>query len=95
MQQQSAYSQTTSYLKYLTSIERVATIVMRTPFALYGNGTYWRMYAKDGDESYLRHHTVSISKFSAHMELLLGRIWVSGQPFPSLLIIVVPLPGPA
>ncbi|KAH9171699.1 hypothetical protein EDB89DRAFT_2070470 [Lactarius sanguifluus] len=46
MQQQSAWFQTMSCLKYLTSIER-PTI----PFALCGNGTYWCMYAKNGDKS--------------------------------------------
>src|SRR6266702_3897846 len=65
-----------SYLKYLISVERItATLV-----ASYGSGTYYRcMYAKDVDKSYLHHHTVSISKFSAHTELLSGRISVPGH----------------
>jgi len=85
-QQQSAFSQTMSFSKYSISIERITT----TSVTLYGNGTYLRMYVKDGDKLYLHHHTVSISKFSAHMELLSGRISASGQPFLSFLIIAIP-----
>ena len=43
-----------SYLKYLTSIERVTTISPSR--VLYGNGTYWCKYVEDGDKSYLGHH---------------------------------------
>src|SRR6266702_3931179 len=74
------------FSKYSISIERITTISV----TLYGNGTYLRMYVKDGDKLYLHHHTVSISKFSAHMELLSGRISASGQPFLSFLIIAIP-----
>ena len=77
--QQLACSRIMSCSTYLTSVERV-TMALQTPIAPYGNGTCWCMYANDGDKLYLRHHTVSISKFSAHTELLSG-IWVSGQPF--------------
>jgi hypothetical protein len=78
---QSASFWTTSYLKYLTSIERITT----TTSALYpfGNGTSLCMYVKDGDNSYFHHHTASISKFFARTELLSGRISASGQHFLS------------
>ncbi|KAH9065042.1 hypothetical protein EDB87DRAFT_1187070 [Lactarius vividus] len=78
MQEQSMCSQIMSCWKYLTSAARITT-----PFVIksYGNGTYWRVYAKDGDKSYLSHHTVSISKYSAPSALLSGRISISGQPF--------------
>src|ERR1700761_8834150 len=89
MQQQSACFQIMHYLKYLISIEITTT----TPLALYGNGTYLCMYAKDGDILYLHHHTVSISKFSAHSELLSGRILASGQSF--LLSLIITIPGAA
>jgi hypothetical protein len=89
MQQQLACSQTMSCLKYLTYIERIS----HTPFAPHGNGTHWCTYVEDGDWSSLRLHTVSISKFSAHTELLSGGISVSGQPFLSLLIIAIPAGG--
>ena len=45
------------------------------------------MCAKGGDKSYLTRHSVSIYDFSAHMELLSGRIWISGQTFLLLLTI--------
>ncbi len=87
MQQQSARSQTMSCLKYLTSVERLSG----TTVSLDGSGTYLCTYVEDGDKLYLSHHTVSISEFSAHTELLSGRIWVSGhQPFLSLLVMAVP-----
>src|SRR6266702_5229983 len=85
MYQQSTRSQTMSCLKYLTAIEAIHIPTIPA----YGNGTCWCMYAKDGDKSYLRHHTVSISEFSAHTTLLSGRMLASGQPFLSLLIIVM------
>ncbi len=75
-----------SCLKCFTSIEAVHILV-----SAYGNGTYWCMYVEDGDNSYLRHQTVSISEFSAHLEILSG-IWVSGPPFLSLWI-HTPIPG--
>src|SRR6266702_1583148 len=86
MQQQSARSQTMSCLKYLTSVERLSG----TTVSLDGSGTYLCTCVEDGDKLYLSHHTVSISKFSAHTELLSGRIWVSGQPFLSLFIMAIP-----
>ena len=52
--------------------------------ALNGIGTYWCTYVEDGDTSYSSHHAVSISEFSAHTELQLGRILVSGPPFLSV-----------
>jgi hypothetical protein len=51
----------------------------------YGIGTFWCMCAKSGDKSYLPHHSVSIYEFSAHTELLSGRIWIFGQPFLFIL----------
>ena len=54
--------------------------------AVCGIGTYWLTYVEDGDKSYLSHHVVSISTFSAHLGLLSGRTSVSGQTFRSLLI---------
>ncbi|KAH9064999.1 hypothetical protein EDB87DRAFT_1182836 [Lactarius vividus] len=83
--QQSIRSQTTSCLKYLISIE--ASHILTIP--AYGNGTYWCMCAKGGDISYLHHHTVSISEFSAHTTLPSGRILASGQSFLSSLIIAM------
>jgi hypothetical protein len=87
-QHQSACSQTMSWSKYLISIGRITT-TSTTP--QHGNGTYWCMYVNGGDKSYSRHHTVSSSKFSAHAELLSGRISASGQPFLSFLIYYFPL----
>jgi hypothetical protein len=63
--------------------------VTRT-LALNGVGTYWRTYVEDGEKSYWTHHTVSLSEFSAHTELPLGRISVSGQPF---LLMFSSIPG--
>ena len=83
-QRQSACSQTTSYLKYFVSIEKTKK---GTPkLTLHGNGIYLCTYVEDGDRSYLGHHSVSICKFCARPELLPARLWVSGQPFLSLLI---------
>ena len=48
------------------------------------------MYAKDGDKSYLRHHSVSISEFSARPEIVSARISASGPTFLSLLNIAIP-----
>src|ERR1700735_4909607 len=86
VQRRSTRSQTMSCSKYLISIERFTFNPESSTFALYGDGTYWCMYVKDGDKSYSSHQTVSTSKSSAHAKLLSGRILVSGQTFPSLLI---------
>jgi hypothetical protein len=93
MRQQSTRSQMTSCLTYSISVERMKT---STPFTVLGNGnqdgnhlgngngTYWRMYAIDGDKLYLHHHVVSISAFPAHAVLPSRKIWVSGQTFLSM-----------
>src|SRR6266702_104951 len=86
VQRQLACSQKIFCLKYFISIHGIPT----TPRPLYGSGTYLCTYVKYGDKSYSHHHTVSISKFSAHTKLLSGRISVSGQPFLLLLIIAIP-----
>ena len=57
-------------LIYLTSVDRITM----PPFSFHGHGTYWFMYAKDGDQSYSRLHSVSISEFSAETELLSARV---------------------
>ena len=86
---ESTCSPTTSCLKYLISIDRANT----TPFTniqcgKYGTGTYWYMYAIDGDKPSLHLRAVSISKSSAHLELLSGSVCVSGQPFLSSWITI-------
>ncbi len=40
------------------------------PLSLYGDGSDWCTFAEDGDKSYLDHHVVLTSNFSAHTELL-------------------------
>src|SRR5258708_20897831 len=87
----SASSQTMSYSKYSISVERITTT--NISMTLYGNGTYLCTCVEDGDKSYLRHHSASNSGFSAHPELLSGRIWICGQPFLSLLIIPITIVG--
>lgn len=84
MRQQFTFSQTMSCLKFLTSVEGIAT-----PFSLCGDGIYWCTYAENGDKLYLRRLAVSISKFFAHTELPSRSIWVFGPPFPSLLIYIL------
>ena len=86
IKRQLACSQTMSCSKYLIPVKLIPTSTSTT---LHGNGTYWRMYAEGGDKSYLSHHTVSISQFSAHTKLLSGRISVSGQPFPLLFLAAI------
>ena len=80
-QKQSTFSQTMSCSKYLTNVNRIMT----TPFALCGNGSYWHTYAENGDKSYLLHHSVSISKYSARAKLWSRRNLISGQLFLSVL----------
>src|ERR1700744_3741242 len=84
-QQQLACSQTMFCLKYLTFTDRIS----RIPSVPHGDGTRWSTYVKDGDWSSLDLHTVSISNFSAHTELLSGGISVYGRLFLSLLIIAI------
>ena len=81
---QSISFQKTSCLKYSISIETTPT----TPTS--GSGTFWCMYAEDGDKSYFPHHSVLISEFSAHLEQVLRRISLSGQSFLSTLNITIP-----
>lgn len=62
-----------SCLKSSISIECTANLFFHLASKLLGSGTYWRTYVKDGDESYMHHHAVSICNLSAHEERLLGR----------------------
>ena len=90
-QRQSACSQRMSCSTYFVSIKRITT----NP-TLSGNGTYLCTYVKDGDSSYSRHHSVSTCEFSAHPEISSGRIWVSGQHYPSVsILIAIPIGGMA
>ena len=73
-----------SCLEYLTSVK---IIMIAVTLVMSGIGTSWCTYVEDGDRLYLRHHTVSILKFSVQTKLQSGRIWVSGQHFLSSLII--------
>ena len=66
---------------------------MMTPFTLSGDGTYLCTHVESGAKSYSGHHTVSICEFNAQPKLLSGRIWISGRPFLSLLIINIPMRG--
>src|ERR1700761_6593569 len=86
MQQRSMCFQTMSCSRYFTSVERMPILTGICLNMSYGNGTYWCMCAKGGDISRLHHHSVSISEFSAHRALLLGRVWISGQSFFRLLL---------
>ncbi|KAH9016404.1 hypothetical protein EDB83DRAFT_230838 [Lactarius deliciosus] len=54
---QSTLSQTKSYLKYLTFVERMA-VLDGSSFAPCWSGIDWRMCADDGDKSFFRRHAV-------------------------------------
>ncbi|KAH9020205.1 hypothetical protein EDB85DRAFT_532643 [Lactarius pseudohatsudake] len=53
----STLSQTKSYLKYLTFVERIA-VLDGSSFAPFWSGIDWRMCADDGDKSFFRRHAV-------------------------------------
>src|SRR6266702_1874729 len=85
MQRRLTCSQTMSCLKYLTTSDPI----LKSAMFPSGSGTYWCMYATGGGKSFLHHHSVLISDFSAHTKHLSGRVWVSGQLYLSSLTMTV------